>query len=583
MPVSVVDSDSLLAVDVGTITTRAVLFDVVEGHYRFVASGQAYTTAAAPFKDISEGVHQAIENLEMVTGRKFMDSEHRLIMPTQAGAGVDAFAASLSAGPAIKTVVVGLLSDVSVESAQRLARSTYTRVVETISMNDRRKPAEQIDAILRVRPDLFLVAGGTDDGATRSVQRTVETVGLICHLLPEEKRPAVLFAGNQKAAGQVKSMLQPQTSSLVISPNLRPALEVEDLQPAQRALAELYPHVRRAQMAGVEELNSWSTGTLVPTAYAMGRVIRFLSQDSGKGLLGVDVGASHTTVAASFDGQLTLGTYPQLGLGESLSGLLRYTSVEEIVKWLPIDIPAEAVRDYLHQKSTHPASLPATPEDLAIEQAVARQALYLAFNKTAKDFPAEAKRPAPGFPPYFEPILAAGSVITRAPTVGQSLLLLLDAIQPMGITTVMVDQNNLLPALGAAAARSPILPIQVLESRAFRYLATVVVPAVSARLGTPILRARLIYQNGNESSLDVKQGVLEVLPLSPGQKGRLYLQPLHHADIGLGPGRTQDEGFLVSGTVLGVVIDARGRPLRFPADAVRRREIIKKWLWTLGG
>jgi hypothetical protein len=48
MPALVVDFDSLLAVDVGTITTHAVLFDVVEGHHRFVASGEAYTTAAAP-------------------------------------------------------------------------------------------------------------------------------------------------------------------------------------------------------------------------------------------------------------------------------------------------------------------------------------------------------------------------------------------------------------------------------------------------------------------------------------------------------------------------------------------------------
>ena len=34
---------------------------------------------------------------------------------------------------------------------------------------------------------------------------------------------------------------------------------------------------------------------------------------------------------------------------------------------------------------------------------------------------------------------------------------------------------------------------------------------------------------------------------------------------------------------LGVVIDARGRPLQLPSDAVRRRELFKKWLWTLGG
>jgi hypothetical protein len=146
-----------------------------------------------------------------------------------------------------------------------------------------------------------------------------------------------------------------------------------------------------------------------------------------------------------------------------------------------------------------------------------------------------------------------------------------------------LDQNNLLPALGAAASRNSILPIQVLESGAFLGVATVVAPYVNVRFGTPILHARLVQKNGNESRMEVKYGALEVMPLPAGQSGRLYLQPLHQADLGLGPGRTREEGFPVTGTVLGLVFDARGRPLSLPADDVQRREIIKKWQWTLGG
>jgi uncharacterized protein (TIGR01319 family) len=585
MPASLVDADSLLAVDVGTVTTRAALFDVVEGYYRFIAAGHAPSTAGAPYKDLSEGVRQAIENLQIVTGRRFLSDDHRLIVPTQEGKGVDTFAATLSAGPAIKTVVVGLLNDVSLESAQRLARSTYARVVDTIGLNDKRKSENQIDSLLRLSPDLIIITGGTDDGATRSVQQLIETIGLACFLMPAENRPALLYAGNQKLAEQVKSSLQSLTHSLSISPNLRPKLETEDLQPAQFALAQTCNQIRRGQMNGVDELNAWAGNTLMPTAFAEGRIIRFLSQvyDSSKGILGVDMGASAVTVAASFAGDLTMGVYPQLGLGEGLSNLLRYTSLEEVMKWLPMDIQADYVRDYIFQKSNYPASLPATPEDLAIEQALARQNVSLALSSIAKDFPARAHRAAPGLTPYFEPILAGGSSITRAPTLGQSLLMLLDAIQPVGITTVIMDQNNLLPALGAASSRNAILPIQVLESGAFLGLATVVAPYINIRPGTSILQGSLVYQNGNESRLNVKQGSLEVLPLPPCQSARLFLEPLHHADIGFGPGRTQEKGVPVSGTALGVVIDARGRPLRMPASPERRRELIKKWLWSIGG
>jgi hypothetical protein len=583
MPASLIDAESLLAVDVGTVTTQATLFDVVEGCYRFIAAGQAPTTALAPFRNISEGVHRAIESLQTITGRTFLGPDHQIITPVQEGAGVGSFAATISAGPAVKTVVVGLLDDVSMKSIQRLAGSTYARVVETIGLNDPRKPEEQLDSILRLGPDLVLMAGGTDGGATRSVNKLIEVIGLACYLLPAEKRPAVLYAGNQSMAGEVKTSLQSLASALIVSPNIRPALESEDLQPAQRALAELFTRIRAGQMGGVEELNTWTGGTLLPTACAQGRIVRFLSEVYGakKGILGVDIGASNVTVAAGFGGDLTLGVYPQLGLGESLSGLPHFTSLEDIQRWIPLDIPADTVRDYLYQKSLYPTTLPAMVEDLAIEQALARQTLHLAIKNAARDFPAAAARPAPDLLPYFEPILAGGSAVTHAPTLGQSLLILLDAIQPVGITTIILDQNNLLPALGAAASRSSILPIQVLESGAFLGLATVVTPVSAAKPGTPVLRVWLTYQNGNQSQLEVKQGALEIMPLASGQSGRLHFEPVHHADIGFGPGRPGD--LTVSGTMLGVVIDARGRPLRFPSDHGRRREMLKKWLWTVGG
>jgi len=239
MPGSLVDADSLLAVDVGTVTTRAALFDVVEGYYRFVASGNAPSTAGAPFKDLSEGVHRAIENLQQITGRKFLGEDQRVIIPSDDGKGVDTFAATFSAGPAMKTVVVGLLNDVSVESVQRLARTAYVRVVDTMGLNDKRKPEEQIDTLLRLRPDLILVAGGTDNGATLSVRHMIETIGLACYILPAENRPALLYAGNQALADEIKSSLQNLTSALSISSNIRPELETEDLQPAQNALARL--------------------------------------------------------------------------------------------------------------------------------------------------------------------------------------------------------------------------------------------------------------------------------------------------------------------------------------------------------
>jgi len=183
--------------------------------------------------------------------------------------------------------------------------------------------------------------------------------------------------------------------------------------------------------------------------------------------------------------------------------------------------------------------------------------------------------------PLFEPILAGGGAVSDAPTPGQSLLLLLDALQPVGITSIILDQNNLLPLLGAAAESNHLLPVQILESGAFMSLGTIVSIISSSSYGTPVIRARLTYQDGSDVRAEVKFGGLELLPLSMGQTARLTLQPLHRSDIGNGPGRNAT--VQVAGGVMGVVIDARGRPLVLPEDPVRRRELFKKWLWTLGG
>ncbi len=586
MPSSLVDGNSLLALDVGAANTRAVLFDVVEGEYRFIASGVAPSTAEAPFRDVIEGVRNAIFNLQSVLGRSLLDGGRGLITPSQAnGSGVDALVVTLSAGATIKTVIVGLLKDVSLESARRLTSSTYARVVDTIALNDTRKPEQKIDSILRLRPDLVVITGGTDGGASLSIQKLLEPIGLASFLLPEEKRPSVLFAGNQKMEEEVKSLVGSLSASMHFSPNVRPSLETEDLDPAERELAHIFVGIRKRQIKGVDQLDLWSGGHVLPTAYATGRMVRFLAKVYGgsKGILSVDIGASAASISAGFKGTSTLNVFPQYGLGENLAYLLNHTTLDDILRWSWLDISKGVLNDYLHQKSLYPSTIAATKEDLAISQAVTRQALYLAMQNARRDFPQHIAQIKPTLTPMFDPIIAGGGALSDASRPGQSLLLLLDSIQPVGVSTVILDQNNLLPLLGAAASQNNILPVQVMESGAFLSVGTVVAPVVTASYGAPILRAVLAYENGTEARIELKYGSLETLPLASGEVGKLTVQLLKGADIGFGPGKSPKQGIQVTGGALGVVFDGRGRPLNLPTDAVRRRELIKKWSWTLGG
>jgi hypothetical protein len=584
MPTSLIDADSVLAIEIGTVSTRVILYDVVEGRYRFLGQGSVPTTANAPIKDVSVGVKAALDQLYSITGRMLFNSDGQLVIPSQPnGTGVDACVATVSVGPPLKVVAIGLLEDISTESAKNLASTTYARVVETMSLNDRRNTVARLDSILQARPDLIVVAGGIEGGATGSVINLLESVGLACYLMPKEQRPEVLYAGNSALVKEVQDSIG-SLANLHIAPNVRPSYESEQLTPSQPALAQVFRLVRSRQMRGIQDIDLWTGNHLMPAATAFGRTIRYISKEyahTRKGVLGIDIGASATTVASAFSGDLILSIHPGLGLGENLPEILNQCSIGDILRWLPVDVSEKDLRDYIYNKALYPNSIPIGVDELAIEQALACQAMLLAVKQASKAYPPDVLRSLPGLLPWFEPIIASGSVLTKVPTHQQALMMILNGLQPTGVTTIALDRNNLAASLGAAASVAPLLTIQSLDAANFVNLCTIISLVGKAPLGTPILRVRMTNDDGQESELEVRHGSLAAIRLPVGQAGTLHLTPLHRFDVGMG-GLGRGGTVKVIGGVLGVVIDARGRPLRLPAEPSRRRDLLNKWQVSAG-
>lgn len=571
MTTSLVDAESILVLDLGTLYTRALLFDVVDGQYRFIASSSAATTACAPYHDVREGVHTAVLQLQEITGRVFADLEGRLVVPTGLnGDGVDRLVILSSIGPELRMVTMGLLDEVSVDSANRLAGTICGKIVESIGLNDRRKPEMQMDAILNASPNIIIMAGGTEHGATRSIGKMVELISLVCRVTPTEKRPQILYAGNQVLARKIKEILEKQAPTQVAG-NIRPSIDLEDLGPAQQVLGQMVMQIRQSQIGGLQSLASNANLPPLLASQAFGRMIRFLSHiyDPQKGVLGVDLGSASTTLAVGQAGKLMLDAQPY-GTGHGLRAALAQSKLEEIETWLSVHVPQDELRDYLYQKSLFPLTVPTTLETLAIEQAMARQILRLSVNHL------QGQRV--GQPHTFEPIVISGGFFSQAPLPGQAMLAALDGIQPVGIGIVLLDTHGLLSALGAIAQLNSILPVQVLES-AFQNLGTVISPVSDSRYGTPILKVRLEIEQGEEFRLEVKQGALVKLPLKAGQAARIHLEPLNRTEVD--PRRKNGGSFKIVGGLCGAVIDARGRTLTLPEDAPRRRDMHKKWLATL--
>ncbi len=581
MMTSIFASESLLAVDIGTTKTNAQFFDVIDGHYRFVAAQSADTTLGYPYWDAGEGIRLAIKQLEGLIGRIFFRSDGSLITPSAMdNSGVDSFVMTMSAGEPLKVVAVGLVDEVSVESVHHLAATTYASIVDTMSLNDRRNQESRIDAIIRTRPDLVIMAGGIEGGASQSIKKLLTAVGLACYLLPKGYKPQVLYAGNQQIADEVRSSLE-GIAEFKVTENIRPTLEVEQIAPAQKQLVEIFRKIRYKQSASIKEIDAWTNYHLIPTATGFERVIRFLSNiyDPGKGVLGIDIGASSITIVSAFTGKSSLGIYPQLGIGRNGSTILRFCTLAEIRRWMPYEVTEDFIRDYLYNTTIYPDSLPTTFEELSIDHAISRQLMRFAVEKISKRFPKRDLYQDKWILPWFEPIIASGGVLTNTPTPSQAMLMLLDGLQPAGVTTILLDKSNLVSSLGAAAGVNPALVVQVLGSNALINLGTVIAPVGITKRGTTILNLQITYEDGRKLSREVKFGSIEVLPLAYREKASIRVQPLHRFDVGMGPG--QGGSLQVVGGVLGVVIDTRGRPLNFSTDLTQQRARMVKWMQSL--
>jgi len=560
--------NSVLGIEIGTINTRAVLFDVVEESYQFIAAGIAPTTCGEPQFDAMPGVISAIQKLQDITGRFLLDLNQKLIIPSHGGVeGVDKLLLTLSYGPDLDVATFGLLNDISLEAANRLARTAPVRIVDCFGINDRRSFQHQMDALLKARPNVLIFAGGSDRGATKSIMRMAQWIASALQIIPAEDRPKFLYCGNRSMSRRVKELME-KVTSVQITNNIRPEIETEDLNQASLDLSQLIVKEKIDNTNGLERIATYCSDKPMLTGNAMQRVVRFLGKqyDPAHGVLSIDLGSAHTTVAYATSTKSSFFSLP-IGSGFGLENALKQSRIADFEKWLPEVLPESQVATYLWQKTLFPASLPVTQDDLNIELALAHHLIIMAMRELENRQELRSRN--------FEPILVGGSALTHTATPWQTLMALLNGIQPVGITPLVMDKHGILSLLGAAGRTNSLMPVQVLESTAFINLATVVTVHSKARPGTAILNARLQTQSGKVVETTLEQGNMARLPLAFGESGLLFLDPLKKimiADIEIGK-----EPIRVKGGVCGLVFDARGRPLLLPADGELRRNLFWKW------
>lgn len=573
--------ESILVVDCGSTTTKAAVIDLAEGQYRLLTQVEVASTVEAPWEDMSQGIEQAVAQIERVSGRILCDDQGLLITPERAGGqGIDAFVLTTSAMPPLRVALTGLVQDLSLASARRAVRSIYTDTVEVIALDDatgRRSDEDRVRIIHQARPDVVCIVGGTDGGATTPVADLARVVTLACSLLEKEERPVVIFAGNADMRLKVAQIIGEEAPLKVVD-NVRPQLDLENLSPLREEIAAIHRE-KMSKLPGLMALNAWNPQVVMTTAQAQSYVIEYLSHKYGppKGVLGVDIGGATTVVTVRLDGLSRQIIRTDVGTSYSVERVLDQVPIDNILRWVPFPIEDNEARNLLLNKSLYPTTLPATRETLLLEQALAREALRLALAEAREAWSSDRTSPYHYLSPMIEPIVASGGVLSCAPRPGQAALILLDAIQPIGVTTLVLDSRMFMAAMGAIAGLNALAAVQAASLGGLVSLGTVIAPVGQAREGEIVLRLKVEELN---LDIEVPYGSLEVYHLPSPKPLTLQVKPQRNFDVGWGPGRGRKIQF--SGGSVGLIVDARGRPLTLPSDRAQQQIKMQEWLWGIG-
>ncbi len=599
------DIHVILATDCGSTTTKAILIEKREGEYRLIARGEAPTTVEAPFEDVTMGVLNAVAEVGELSNRDLLDEKGKIITPAEGKTGCDIYISTSSAGGGLQMMVAGVVRSMTAESAERAALGAGAIVMDVIASNDKRRPHQQIERIRHLRPDMILLSGGVDGGTTSHV---VEIAELISAADPRPRlgsgyKLPVIYAGNVDAREAIKDTLGEKVD-LGIVENIRPVLERENLLPAREKIHDLFMEHVMAQAPGYRKLMGWTDAPIMPTPGAVGLIIKTIADLGNMEAVGVDIGGATTDVFSVFrpegsDGVFNRTVSANLGMSYSVSNVFAEATLPNVMRWMPFDMDERDLRNRVKNKMIRPTTIPQAMEELIFEQAIAKEALRLAFvqhksfattlkgvqrQRTIADaFAQDASGATIVDMMTLDMLVGSGGVLSHAPRRQQAGLMLIDAFLPEGITRLAVDSIFMMPQLGVLSTLHAKAATEVFEKDCLIHLGTCVAPVGEGKKGSDVMDYRIQLPDG-EVSGKLRFGEMKKFPLGIGEDGlplkaKAVLEPSRHMDLGRGKGDKVEAE--LQGGVVGIILDGRGRPFVLPEDNKERIESLKQWMTEL--
>lgn len=349
-----------LLIDFGSTYTKLTAVDIEKEE--IAATAKAITTVET---NIMDGFQAAMAGIESQIGRQ----AHY----------IKKLACSSAAG-GLKMVAIGLVPDLTAEAAKRAALGAGARVIKTFSFN---LSSDEIREISQLKPDIILLAGGTDGGNKETI---VFNAGM---LAGSYIRKPIIVAGNKSARDEIRQIFDQSAIEYYVTDNVMPRLNVLDVEPAREAIRQVFMS-RIVSAKGMGDAEQLISGILMPTPQAVLKAAEVLSQGSDQeegigDLIIVDIGGATTDVHSLCTGMpskpgVTFHGLEEpfakrtvegdLGMRYSALSLFEASTTREIKKYLTfkeVDVEAECRR-----RSQAIQMVPATAEEKDFDQAMAK-------------------------------------------------------------------------------------------------------------------------------------------------------------------------------------------------------------------
>jgi len=360
-------SEFALLIDFGSTYTKLRAINLDEA--KILGSSQGPSTVMT---DINVGMEQALHNLKNSLG-SLPPFKYRL--------------ASSSAAGGLKMVTIGLVKELTVEAAKRAALGAGAKLVGIFA---NRLNSIDLKQIVDLHPDIILLAGGTDGGDSQVVIHNAKKLGESSLDCP------FIYAGNRSAVDEISHAFAHK--NLVITENVMPEFNVLNIEPARAAIRDIFIN-RIIHAKGIDKTKGQFDHLLMPTPSAVMEGARLIADGyddkTGLGeLLIIDPGGATTDVHSiatgnpSDQGVIQRGlpetrvkrtVEGDLGMRHNAVTILETVGIEELVSLS--NIHSEKIIEMIAYLSNNPDSVPQSPEEIALDNALASTALKIAMKR----------------------------------------------------------------------------------------------------------------------------------------------------------------------------------------------------------